>query len=294
MKIRIMTHCDMDGAGSEIILRNVFEGHTILAEACSYRTVCSKLTDFFRRGRHRVYDQVWITDLAIECEEETEFEIGAQLAEHSHLHFVDHHPQSMRLQAVTPGEDQTILVNTEASATRLLYDYMHNSAADLSHLARLVKIIDNYDRWIDHTKVSRCFNYLYFGHYWHEKFVQRFMDGDVTLSERERRVIQAREKEYQGLIRTLKPTEFLGGELLVVMTDRHINEVCHHLLKTTGAGVVANINPKTRSVSLRSRGGVDVSQIAEKLGGGGHPRAAGFGYDKDSIEKLIQVVSVSV
>ena len=40
--------------------------------------------------------------------------------------------------------------------------------------------------------------------------------------------------------------------------------------------------------SLRSNGDVDVGQIAEKLGGGGHDRAAGFSVDKDKISDLLK------
>jgi len=63
-----------------------------------------------------------------------------------------------------------------------------------------------------------------------------------------------------------------------------------------GAVVAAVIRDKTdgghaaRKVSLRStNGSVDVSAIARKYGGGGHPRAAGFSTDLP-YEELVEAL----
>ena len=50
-------------------------------------------------------------------------------------------------------------------------------------------------------------------------------------------------------------------------------------------------NRAARKVSLRSTdGSVDVSQIARKMGGGGHRRAAGFSTDR-SYDELVEFLS---
>jgi phosphoesterase RecJ-like protein len=76
--------------------------------------------------------------------------------------------------------------------------------------------------------------------------------------------------------------------------------IIDHVRALEGAEVAAMIRDKTdggpsaRKVSLRSAtGGVDVSAIAQKHGGGGHPRAAGFSTDL-SYDELLEMLCVEV
>jgi nanoRNase/pAp phosphatase (c-di-AMP/oligoRNAs hydrolase) len=50
-----------------------------------------------------------------------------------------------------------------------------------------------------------------------------------------------------------------------------------------GVAATAIVNPSKRTVSLRGRA-VDVAQIAERQGGGGHARAAAFSFRDRSPE----------
>ncbi len=52
--------------------------------------------------------------------------------------------------------------------------------------------------------------------------------------------------------------------------------------------------PDKVSVNLRSRGGADVSQLAQQFGGGGHARAAGFKVTGKSIEQVAQELADAV
>ena len=56
--------------------------------------------------------------------------------------------------------------------------------------------------------------------------------------------------------------------------------------------VLKEISPKNTKVSLRSKGGVDVSAISTLYNGGGHERAAGFNLDVDVIESKKIVVEL--
>lgn len=72
----------------------------------------------------------------------------------------------------------------------------------------------------------------------------------------------------------------------------------NYLRKVEGTEVAVYVRGKsdnTAKVSIRSGGGIDVSEIAIKFGGGGHKRAAGytmFGNLEDEKQKLIDVVEV--
>ena len=76
--------------------------------------------------------------------------------------------------------------------------------------------------------------------------------------------------------------------------------IIDHVRALEGAEVAAMVRDKTdggayaRKVSLRSATGtVDVSAIAQRHGGGGHPRAAGFSTDL-SYDELLQVLCTEV
>jgi bifunctional oligoribonuclease and PAP phosphatase NrnA len=76
--------------------------------------------------------------------------------------------------------------------------------------------------------------------------------------------------------------------------------IIDHVRALEGAEVAAMIRDKTdggqraRKVSLRSATGrVDVSAIAQRYGGGGHPRAAGFSTDL-TYDELLQILCTEV
>jgi phosphoesterase RecJ-like protein len=82
--------------------------------------------------------------------------------------------------------------------------------------------------------------------------------------------------------------------------ESHTEGIIDHVRALEGTEVAAMIRDKTdggasaRKVSLRSATGtVDVSAIAQRHGGGGHPRAAGFSTDL-SYEELLQVLCTEV
>ena len=104
-----------------------------------------------------------------------------------------------------------------------------------------------------------------------------------------------------------KARVYEGGRLIVADLERadfaaagaeepFAEGIIDYLRAVEGAEIVALIrepptqNGPTRRVSLRTRGtGVDVSAIARKSGGGGHPQAAGFS-SEDSPDEIVDFI----
>ena len=104
-----------------------------------------------------------------------------------------------------------------------------------------------------------------------------------------------------------KARVYEGGRLIVADLERSdfaaagaeepfAEGIIDYLRAVEGAEIVALIrepptqNGPTRRVSLRTRGsGVDVSAIARKSGGGGHPQAAGFS-SEDSPDEIVDFI----
>ncbi len=94
------------------------------------------------------------------------------------------------------------------------------------------------------------------------------------------RVIDARVNSF---LQKPKNVRILGMEIPTINnTDSHIaSDLIGALAESSGFGVACGYfdTPTHRVFSLRSRGTIDVSLIAKRLGGGGHKNAAGFAID---------------
>lgn len=81
----------------------------------------------------------------------------------------------------------------------------------------------------------------------------------------------------ERLVSSATPARLAGHRALAVNSSLFRSEVGNRLAQQGAAvGIVWYEDGKTRFISLRSSGRVDVSRLAEKFGGGGHQRSAGF------------------
>lgn len=94
-----------------------------------------------------------------------------------------------------------------------------------------------------------------------------YEDGRIAISHVERgdfARLRATESDTEGLVDHLRAVS--GVEVAALIREPHL-------------ALDGHVPPNR--VSLRSRGGIDVSAIARKTGGGGHKQAAGFSYGGD-------------
>lgn len=104
-------------------------------------------------------------------------------------------------------------------------------------------------------------------------------DGVVAAGQA---VIAYQDQVVEKHLKSVEVYNLLGHKVAVVNATTMISEVCHAALNTYPEADFALswqdlVKEKKRVFSLRGRkGGVDVSAVAKKLGGGGHASAAGF------------------
>ncbi len=92
------------------------------------------------------------------------------------------------------------------------------------------------------------------------------------------------EHEVARILKHAEEIEFEGYRTLLVNAPAHVSEIGAALYtKMPPIGIVWSRRGHKVIVSLRSDGSVDVSKIAQKYGGGGHPVAAGFSWEQEQL-----------
>jgi phosphoesterase RecJ-like protein len=148
--------------------------------------------------------------------------------------------------------------NTTAEALRVA-SALVALGADIQQINQVIYFTKSY---IELKLLGRAF----------EKMEMRFDNkySQIILTKRDFESFGANPAQTQGIVS--QPTMIPGVEVSALIKEE----------------------PDKVSVNLRSRNGVDVSQIAQKFGGGGHARAAGFKMTGMSVnevaDKLAEVV----
>ncbi len=91
-------------------------------------------------------------------------------------------------------------------------------------------------------------------------------------------IVRYEDQLVKSIVRVAREIEFDGHKVLAANTSVLFSEVAGKLAEGRPFGIAWMIRSDgKRSVALRSReGGIDVSEIAKRHGGGGHRNASGF------------------
>jgi oligoribonuclease NrnB/cAMP/cGMP phosphodiesterase (DHH superfamily) len=81
-----------------------------------------------------------------------------------------------------------------------------------------------------------------------------------------------------------------GNKFCIMVAEKDVSQICHMALdRFRELDYSVCVNPVYNKVDLRSRqgqGAVDVSEVAKRCGGGGHPAAAGFEINARAVLEL--------
>ncbi|WP_053958388.1 DHHA1 domain-containing protein [Sulfobacillus thermosulfidooxidans] len=199
---------------------------------------------------------------------------------------LDHHRTALPL-----NQWAWATVDPSRCGAALFFEYLVNQGwGDRIQAHRdLVAIVNDYDLWIRRDPRSDDLALLLdaFGPHWMiaawkdaPAFVQAFWGDDpdaLAGSAMVEALRQQRQTYLERCAATLRRVSGESGEtLVVVVAERHHSELGELLAHRPGVDAVVILDPLARKVSLRSRGSFDVSALAQRFGGGGHPGAAGI------------------
>jgi len=208
------------------------------------------------------------------------------------LTVLDHHRTAEPIlealgKAILPHPESHIFQYTfdlERSGAMLAYDFF--PYGNRQPYAELIRYVQDRDLWKFELPNSEAIN-AYIGcqpmkfERW-EELHEMFVDGRVdTIVERGEAVLDSINSYVVRMIDNFRGIEWEGYENVMVVNapSPHISELLGSMAKAHGVDFAVGwcqLGDGQYLYSLRSRGEVDVSEIAKRHGGGGHKNAAGF------------------
>ena len=277
-----VSHGDFDGIVSQIVLGNVFKN--IEYVTAEFYTINQKMQVI----EYDKYDYVFITD--IHPDKETYLDLADNIV------LIDHHPSEFN----NPKKNRFVVSDKNKCAAYLVkyfFEKMYGDKIDLSHLNDLVRYANDYDIWEKKYAKSTFINEMYKGLYDTDDYRNRFMNGDVRLTQEECEFIRKQKDMFDEVYNNLPVFEFDSIRGCVCIADSFVNDVADRLLKTTDYRVVIVRNPaKGRSSIRHNVPEFDAGKLLEQLGyGGGHQYAAGmFERDEDMFRKKAAAIEEEI
>lgn len=286
-----VTHTDLDGVGCAIISNAKYRKVNVIY--ADYNNVNERVNE--------ALDMIADFDIALDMVTFiiSDISVDATTAERLNslymngmaLILADHHKTAEWLN-VYPW---ATVKSEEHSGTSLLYELLEYPSFAKNDYRALVELIRDYDLWIHNHPASKDLNRLFYliGR---DAFLLRFtLDPEPYFSDSEALIIKAdkdaEDKYYRRVDRVLRERmDKKGNTFGITYCDRYTSEIGHRLLNSyPHLDYVVLLDVLGDKVSLRSREGVDVSEVAKTFGGGGHKNASGFGFGFDyTADKIIE------
>jgi len=277
-------HRDFDGVASSIIVENALRhlGVKIQYYPVGYPDIDSVMNTL----HYENYDHVLLTDISPVRD-------PSLIDRSPKIKLLDHHDTAQKYHC----PEKFRFVDTSKCATLVVKEYFEKEYnVDLSHLDDFAFLANDYDLWQHVDKRSKLLNSLYYK-YWDEKFRTRFMDGEISFTEKEIEFFKGEHRKFESIMNNLvvydipniKGAFFTAGEM--------INDVCDKVLIEKGYDFAFCLNARSKTVSVRTtRNDINVGQICERMNiGGGHAKAAGIDpRTTGELQKVIEDVSEQI
>jgi oligoribonuclease NrnB/cAMP/cGMP phosphodiesterase (DHH superfamily) len=233
--------------------------------------------------------ELWITDISW-TEKETDAHLRDLAAHGVKIYWFDHHRTALKRYAAgeidVPFTEQ--VVSEKASAARLVYEHLEQQLTTSGQqnetfdaFSPVVAMADDNDRWLHQVPGSRELAWVVraLGPDAYEDFLE--LDERVTYTARmtaARARVGAEIERSFAVASASRVEHFAAGvRVIAAVCDGHPSEVADAWGKDTPGAVFALYDATSLAVSLRRSPDckVDLSKVAEALGGGGHAAAAG-------------------
>lgn len=271
LKILNFTHVDLDGAASNIVIRNFFKD--VITYTVNYdrdKEIIARIKQHYNE-----IDGIIFTDY-------TPSNLSQVQSMGKPVLVLDHHESALKMK--DPNND--VYIVTSHCGAYVTYKYF-NKFEELIHLQELVEITNDYDLFILKNIKSKPFNALFWkmGFEW---FVERFLNGNVSLYEEEKTYIKTYMADYKKYYNSLEIVPLANKGVFCTVT-KYLSDVSISLKDDGFQYLIIYHNGQ---FSLRSSNNkINLVNVCNRIGrGGGHPLACGIRLENDNVMTLINKI----
>jgi len=291
-KIVNLTHHDLDGIVSHIIVTKVFGKENIIDYHCGYGKIINQLNKMVDIKDKYDIDTVIVTDMALEP-----YHLKILTTNFDKVIVIDHHQTSeIFLDKQIPKKLKVIYDNTKCGAL-LTYEFFENklnkkyNLKELANLYKLVMLANDYDLWKLKDNKSYILNEVFWSYGW-DKFYSKFKNGFIEHTPENVKMVKNKIKIKKDYLKSADK-ELIGDKGVFILDiesskDSISNDITLFLKDYNFYFVYL---PKTNQISIRVRN-VENVNIAESMNRvlnqesnvksyGGHPFAGGFILEED-------------
>lgn len=296
--IKLFTHTDLDGVGCEILGKLAF-GEDINIERCNYENINSNVKKFLKDANK--YDKIFITDISVNKE------VADELNNISNkVVLLDHHKTALYLNeysyAIVQVEDETV---GKLCGTYLFYEYLKKNYKEFNDIFALKTFVDYvrmYDTWEWKDKYNniipkRLNDLMYMDgvNEFIDKMIYRLGNNFPIFDDKDILKLDIEQKNIDSYVAQKNKTLIVNDNLFpgytvgITFADKYISELGNKLCELHAElDFVLLINMNSLIVSYRTvKNDLDLSVIAKKYGGGGHPKASGSRFNISIIDNIL-------
>jgi len=285
-----ITHYDADGKGC-LVLGKKFIKNIGKYNICDYGNINETVTEYLDTIEQYNNDDLVLVITDISVSEEIAERIENMKDSFVLLLLIDHHPSN---DYYLEQYKWCILLKDDKSATKAFYECLITTGlVTEDSYDEFVIAIDEWDTWkweVTNNKNSKLINDLAYNLKTHD-FLNRFLvNPSLDLSKKEKLILGMRKDDIQAMIKRIKP--IFNGETCYIFADRYVAEISIFIFDNyKNVKILIVINPISNTISYRSCSEkYDVSSIANRNGGGGHPKASGSALEDNISTKLIEAI----
>lgn len=316
MRVKLLTHTDMDGEVPVLLFKIFFKDVTV--QHCSNGTMDYDIKNAVLSPTADDYDAIVVTDIS--CREESA-EMIDQHTNANKLIVLDHHATADYLNKYEWACVHSEIIsdsyraaffsksdNAHSSATSLLYNYfgylgLLDNLPDekRAFLDKLVHYVASYDTWDWSNVFDRKFPVMaqlnqlhltYGDDIFEESFMRKYESGGELLDATDDVVLRAHETRLKHHIESVEKsirtgTWVIDGKhysIAYINNNDFLNEVADYVSHQVCPDVDMVVTSYGTGLSVRTtKSDINVGMIVAKFGGGGHPGAGGYKIDFDSI-----------
>ncbi|MFZ3577385.1 DHH family phosphoesterase [Virgibacillus sp. DJP39] len=293
-KVMLFSHSDLDGVGCVIVGKKVF-GEKLDFQMLGYHQINESVEQFIKNNDYKGYDEVYITDISVS---EDVGELLEGIKGEIKVTLIDHHVDALKLNKYSWSKVITKNEKGKTSGTSLFFNLLKEEYSVLNELEEFVEKVRRYDSW-EWNDIYNDFEAKKLNDYYYligrKRFVERYLDFSTPLfNEMENLLMEIEYEKMNDYVKwklgNVRIVKFEEKKIGVVLNEQYPNEVASAILDSKlHIDLVALVNGVSGGVSLRSKED-GVNLIANQFGGGGHPRASGFGLSEDKKKKMINLV----